>query len=104
MSSREFLHAYRQLYRTSLQAIQYASPARHTLRKLLNTEFRLGDRQYFDPKKIENTLHFLQAAANSRGLEHRIVKSLLHIWWFNGNKKHMKPEYDLIIIDSLMKA
>ena len=84
--------AYRQLYKASLQAIQYASPARHTLRKLLNAEFRLNNSNAFDRLKVQNTLVFLEGAANGRGLEHRVVKSLLHAWWFWGGPRQKKLE------------
>ena len=93
MCNRKILHAYRHVYRRSLRAIQYASPARHTLRKLIDTEFRLGTKEDYDPDKIRNTLQFLEGAIESRGLEHRIVKGLLHVWSFGGSMKHMKPEY-----------
>ena len=94
-NSREVLHAYRQLYRASLRAIQYASPARHTLRKLIDTEFRLNKLHDFDRIRVDNTLIFLDGAAKVRGLEHRIVKTLLHVWWFWEGSKKVIPKYYL---------
>ena len=89
----QVLHAYRHIYRGSLRAVQYASPARHTLRTVINTAFRTGTANDFNPKKIKNTLALLKGAREARGLEHRLLKSMLHLWWFGGNTKSMKPEY-----------
>ena len=99
-SPQHILHAYRHIYRQSLQAIQYASPARHTLRKVVNTAFRSGTAEDFDARKIKNTLALLDGAKRARGLEHQVLKSLLHVWWFAQASKHMKPEYVILSIQS----
>lgn len=72
------IHAYRHLYRGLLQAVQYSKPARYTARNQLRTAFRKEDPSAFDQQKINRTLDFLKYAAQERGLEHRMVKSLLH--------------------------
>ena len=78
----EVIQAYRLLYRNGLHAIQYASPARHTLKYQLRQAFRKGRIEELDPQKIANTVHFLNCAARETGLEHRILKALLHVrWW-----------------------
>lgn len=91
-SNQRVVHAYRHIYRTGLHAIQYSSPARHTLKKLVRNSFRTGQVEDFNPRKIKNTIKFLHCAAKEKGLEHRMVKSLLHVWFWSGNVKGMKPE------------
>ena len=76
------IKAYRQLYRQGLHAVQYAPPARHILRHQLNQAFREGRIEDFDLQKVANTILFLKCAAKEKGLEHRILKTLLHVrWW-----------------------
>ncbi|KAL3459958.1 hypothetical protein BJX64DRAFT_264028 [Aspergillus heterothallicus] len=75
------IQAYRQLYRHGLQAIRYSSPARHVLRQTLRKSFR-SPTQHFDPGRISNTLHFLRNAAESTGMEHKILRNLLTLkYW-----------------------
>lgn len=91
-SSQDVVRSYRSLYRHSLHAIQYSSPARYTLRTLLRNTYRAGTAADFDPRKIENTLTFLNGAATEKGLEHRILKSLLHTWWWEDGRRRLKQE------------
>jgi hypothetical protein len=81
MSSEAVLHAYRHVLRHGLRAIHFSKPARYTLRDRIRLAFRKSPASDFDPKKIENTLEFLQYAAKESGLEHKIVKNLLAVWW-----------------------
>lgn len=81
-SQRDLVHAYRTLYRAGLKAVQFSSPARYTVRQILRTEFRVNGPSCFDSTKVQNTAEFLGNAASAVGLEHKIVKSLLHVWWF----------------------
>ncbi|KAH8728830.1 hypothetical protein GQ44DRAFT_737521 [Phaeosphaeriaceae sp. PMI808] len=81
MSSKTIIHAYRHLYRQSLRAVQFSKPARYTLRHRLRLAFRKGSASDFEPQKVENTLEFLQYATRENGLEHKIVKNLLFVWW-----------------------
>ncbi|KAF2143854.1 uncharacterized protein K452DRAFT_224438 [Aplosporella prunicola CBS 121167] len=80
-SKAEVLLAYRQLYTHALRAVQYSAPARYTLRDHLRLAFRRTSPAAYDRQKIDNTLEFLRGAAREKGLEHRIVKSLIHTWW-----------------------
>lgn len=81
-SSLVILHAYRYLYRSLLRAVQYSSPARYIARDQLRDAFRHGYREQFNQQKISRTLGFLDAASRERGLEHRILKNLLHVaYW-----------------------
>jgi hypothetical protein len=81
MSSKAVVHAYRHVLRHGLRAIQFSKPARFTLRDRLRAAFRKGAASDFDQQKIANTLEFLQHAAKHNGLEHKIVKNLLLVWW-----------------------
>jgi hypothetical protein len=79
--SRNITHAYRALYRTGLHAVRYSRPARYVIRDRLRRAFRDSDAKDFEPRRIANTILFLKAAARDRGLEHRVVKSLCHVWY-----------------------
>ena len=81
MTSREVITAYRHLYQHGLRAVQYAKPQRYTLRDRLRRAFRTANRGDFDQNRVDKTLEFLDGAARERGLEHKLVKNLLHIWW-----------------------
>lgn len=80
-SSQDIVHAYRHIYRGLLRTVQYSKPARYTARDQLRDAFRKGDPLTYDQKKIDNTIEFLRLATKEAGLEHRIVKNLLHTNW-----------------------
>jgi hypothetical protein len=98
MSRQAILHAYRHLYRQSLRAVQFSKPARYTLRDRLRLAFRKGDTTDFVPTKIENTLEFLGYATRENGLEHKIVKNLLFVWWAQdkGGRRSQKSRVPLV--------
>ncbi|KAL2837414.1 hypothetical protein BJY01DRAFT_221024 [Aspergillus pseudoustus] len=78
---RAVIQAYRQLYRQGLQAIRYSTPARYLLRQTMRESFRFPT-QDFDPRRISNTLNFLRNATESTGIEHRILRNLLTLkYW-----------------------
>ncbi|KAF2019964.1 DUF1763-domain-containing protein [Aaosphaeria arxii CBS 175.79] len=81
MAQQEIIHAYRHLYRHSLRAILYSKPARYTLRSRIRLAFRKSPPEAYDPQRVANTIEFLQYAARENGLEHKIVKNLLLVWW-----------------------
>ena len=81
MSQVDIVHAYRHLYRHSLRAIQFSKPARYTLRDRLRLAFRRGDASDFNHERIKNTIEFLGYATRENGLEHKIIKNLLFVWW-----------------------
>ena len=90
-SSQDILRSYRYLYRHAMYAVQYATPARYTLKILLENAYRTGNAADFDAERIKNTITFLEGAAKEKGLEHRILKNLLHTWfWDVKNRKHRK--------------
>jgi hypothetical protein len=72
------IHAYRHLYRALLQAVQFSKPARYVVKDRLRDAFRHGDPAKLDPRRICRTLEFLRGATQEKGLEHRILKSLVH--------------------------
>ncbi|KAJ4351796.1 uncharacterized protein N0V89_007140 [Didymosphaeria variabile] len=101
MSQQQIVCAYRHLFRQGLRAIQYSKPARFTLRDRIRLAFRKGSAADFDAQKIQNTLEFLQYATKENGLEHKIVKNLLFVWWSqeNGGKSkstQKSPTHELM--------
>ncbi|KAF2671855.1 DUF1763-domain-containing protein [Microthyrium microscopicum] len=80
VTTQTIVNSYRTLYRASLRAVQYSTPNRYLLRDRLRRAFRESPRADYEPDRIANTLSFLNAAASDTGLEHRVVKSLCHVW------------------------
>jgi hypothetical protein len=79
---RSITTAYRHLYRTTLKAVRYSTPARYSARDVLRRAFRETPNQGYDPQRIANTVNFLDRAAKYAGFEHRILKNMLFIrWW-----------------------
>ncbi|PLN80883.1 DUF1763-domain-containing protein [Aspergillus taichungensis] len=83
LAPQQVIHAYRHLYRQGLKAVNYSTPARLVLLESLRKSFRTSYRQDYDPQKIENTVRFLQRASDVAGLEHKIVKNLMHVRYWN---------------------
>ncbi|EPQ61475.1 BgtA-20996 [Blumeria graminis f. sp. tritici] len=84
-------HAYRHLYRAVLRAVKYSKPARYLARDELRNAFRYEKSSNFDALKIERTIKFLDLAASYRGIEHFLVKNVLHTkFWAKKNAQH-KP-------------
>lgn len=80
------IHAYRQLYRQGLKAVNYSTPSRHVFIATLRSSFRSLPAQDFDPGRVINTLKFLHKAANIAGIEHKIVRNLLMVkYWGQPN-------------------
>lgn len=92
-NKQEIVKSYRHLYRHALRAIQFSSPGRYTLKSHLRLAYRSNDTTAFDLLKVENTLLFLKHAAEERGLEHRLLKSLLHVWWWQEQSSRQRREY-----------
>lgn len=88
----EIVKSYRDLYRHSLRAVQFSSPSRYTVRSQLRLSFRRNTAAAFNPCKIANTLQFLEYAAKERGFEHRLLKSLLHVWWWQEQTSRQKRD------------
>lgn len=85
-SRKELVLAYRHLYQHCLRAVQYSKPARYTARDRLRQAFRANPPSSFDAARIRTTLEFLDGAARARGLEHKVVKNLLHVWAIRSNQ------------------
>lgn len=77
-SPQEIIYAYRNLYRGLLHAVQYSKPARYIARDQLRKAFRKEHPSSFNQEKVDKTVEFLRLAAREKGLEHRIVRNLLH--------------------------
>jgi hypothetical protein len=82
MKSQMIRNAYRDLYKASLYAVEYSSPARNIIRTQLRKAFRQSPESQFDPQRIENTIQFLYNAAKNSKMEHRVLKNLIrmHYW------------------------
>lgn len=89
-TAKEIVQSYRRLYRHGLQAVQYSSPARHTLKDRLEQAYRNGSAEDFNAQKIETTIEFLSNAAKERGIANRIVKNLLRVWWWEKIQRYIK--------------
>lgn len=59
----------------------------------MESTYRNGNPADFDPRKVNNTLIFLEGAAKEKGLEHRILKNLLHTWWWENKQTRSAKEY-----------
>ena len=62
--------------------MQYSTPARYVVRDRLRLAFRLSPVSDFEPRRIANTLQFLDGAAKSTGLEHHVLRNLLMTWYW----------------------
>ncbi|KAK4132879.1 DUF1763-domain-containing protein [Trichocladium antarcticum] len=80
MTNSDLIHAYRHLLRAGLRAVQFSQPSRSTLVGRLREGFRDADGT-FDAERARRTVWFLNAAAQQRGLEHRILKNLCRVHW-----------------------
>ena len=73
--------------------MQYSKPARYTARDWLRQSFRSNSSSAFDSARIRTTLEFLDGAAKVKGLEHKIVKTLLHVQAERTNKRMYASSY-----------
>ncbi|CAK7241558.1 MAG: hypothetical protein STHCBS139747_003021 [Sporothrix thermara] len=109
MSNVELVKAFRSLYRSALRAVQFSKPARYVVRDQLRAAFR-GQRttltsaanndgaQPFDPERIRRTVWFLNAAAASRGIEHRVLSNLLKTaYWRRRRAEAQQPSWSAIM-------
>ncbi|KAF3156152.1 hypothetical protein TWF225_009935 [Orbilia oligospora] len=98
-SRQAVIHAYRNLLRAGLRAVQYSSPARYGLRSKLRHAFSDETAPILQPSaggapartqrfpktfsqtRIDNTIRFLNTAATRLGMEHTIVKHLCFVEW-----------------------
>jgi hypothetical protein len=92
------IHAYRHLLRAGLRAVQFSKPSRYMIVDKLRTGFRdvKNGGGTFDGERIRRTIWFLNAAAQTRGLEHRILKNLCRVHWeqnFERGKMPWKVRY-----------
>ncbi|KAF4980612.1 hypothetical protein FZEAL_3425 [Fusarium zealandicum] len=86
-STTEIVHAYRQMYRNLLRAVQYSIPNRFVARDQLRSAFREPGAT-FDKKSVKRTIWFLEAAAKEKGMEHRILRNLLMVQHVRGYHAH----------------
>lgn len=91
MSNVAIIHGYRHLYQHLLRAVQYSKPARYVVQDRLRKAFRTCKLETYDAARISRTLEFLDGAAKSTGLEHKIVKNWVHVWWGRGQNVGLLP-------------
>jgi hypothetical protein len=82
----EIIHAYRHLYRGLLRGVMFSKPARYIARDALRDAFRTDTPSMFNQQRIDNTVEFLGYAAKETGMEHKILRNLLLMkWWQRKN-------------------
>lgn len=81
-STLHILRSYRRLYRQALHAVRYAVPARYVVRDELRHAYRSGSAANFSHEKINRTVAFLKSATEKAGTAHKILKNLIHVWWW----------------------
>ncbi|SPQ27614.1 e37d23e7-03e5-468f-bf5a-d07cc609b44d [Thermothielavioides terrestris] len=94
MSNLEIIHAYRKLLRAALRAVQFSQPSRSTVTAALREGFRdtrAAGGAGFDAERVRRTVWFLNAAAQRRGLEHRILKNLCRVRWERAREASKTP-------------
>lgn len=89
------VHAYRNLYRATLRAVKYSAPARFQLRDVLRESFRTSQASNFNPRRVQNTIKFLQNAENYSGFEHHIVKNAAYMQWWKRQKLDKKLRHNI---------
>ncbi|EME87612.1 uncharacterized protein MYCFIDRAFT_28278 [Pseudocercospora fijiensis CIRAD86] len=95
-SPAEIRLAYRHLYQGLLRAVNYSKPARYVVRDRLRAGFEEQSGNSFEPTRIANTLEFLNGAAKTRGLEHKILKNLVRVYWRESQNRLYTPPKDLL--------
>jgi len=83
--------AYRQLLRVSLQAVRFSTPARYQVQGILRDSFRNLPAAAFTPRKVKNTINFLEQAREHNGLEHKILRNILHVRYWRDNREKQRP-------------
>lgn len=84
--------AYRRLLRTALQAVRFSTPARYQVQSILRDSFRHSPLSTFTPRRIKNTVRFLERARECNGIEHKILRNILHVrYWRDHREKHKPP-------------
>lgn len=85
--------AYRQLLKTSLQAVRFSTPARYQIRNIIREAFRDSSSSTFNERQIKNTVAFLEQAREHNGFEHKILRNILHVrYWRDIPKKERAPQ------------
>ncbi|MCJ1440050.1 MAG: hypothetical protein MMC23_000532 [Stictis urceolatum] len=98
-SNAEVVLAYRKLFKNGLHAIQYAKPQRYVLRDTMRRAFRNENPAEFNSERIENTVRFLENATRDNGIEHKVLKNLMHVRWWQTSlvrRRHRQSGSELI--------
>jgi hypothetical protein len=85
---KQLVRAYRSLYRSALRGVLHASPARYQIRDTMRAAFSPESADTFDARRVKNTVEFLQRAAEYNGIEHKVLKNLVHVrYWQSAASK-----------------
>ena len=87
------ISAYRRLLRTALQAVRFSSPARYQIRNILRDSFRDSPSEAFIPRRIDNTVAFLEQAREHNGLEHKILRNIAHVRYYRENREKPRAQF-----------
>ena len=91
MTNSKILDAYRHLYRAALRAVNHSPPAKYQIRDSMRSAFRTEPATSFDQRRVDNTMDFLRRAREFSGMEHKILRNLLHArYWQNCGKLEPK--------------
>lgn len=89
--NKQLTRAYRSLYRGALHGVLYASPARYQIRDTMRAAFRPDSGDTFDARQVKNTIEFLQRAGEYKGMEHKILRNLMHVrYWQSAASKDIR--------------
>lgn len=80
-TSAELRLAYRHILTHAYRAVKFSKPARYILLHRIRHSFRTRPSTAYDPRKVARTVEFLRGAALSNGVEHRLLRNLVHYWW-----------------------
>jgi hypothetical protein len=88
MSQKELVQAYRSLYRAALHAVRHATPAKYQIRDTMRAAFSPESKETFDARRVKNTVEFLERAGAQTGLEHKILRNIVHVrYWQSAARK-----------------
>lgn len=54
----------------------------------MRAAFSADSKETFDPRRVKNTVEFLQKAGKYKGIEHKILRNLVHVrYWQSAASK-----------------
>lgn len=105
MTDKRILQAYRNLYRNALLATHRSTPAKYVVRETIRKAFRIEPAHNFNPQRVKNTEEFLKRAEQDNGMEHRILKNLVHVRYWQHHARRDNKLYactELVLMKELI--